>query len=149
MRRESYPNRSNPPDRTGPAARGYRSAALRILKSDCSPARRYALRVSGRFRSRLEMRLSAYRGTGPFPTRVFYGWPGGGVGRCRNGNRSGGDRVRLDLARQKEVAGLGAAELARAGARPRARRHQFDYAVDARHREDTLPNLGAQTLTTS
>src|SRR3546814_8245394 len=104
MRRESYPNRSNPPDRTGPAARGYRSAALRILKSDCSPARRYALRVSGRFRSRLEMRLSAYRGTGPFPTRVFYGWPGGGVGRCRNGNRSGGDRVRLDLARQIEVA---------------------------------------------
>src|SRR3546814_8570609 len=115
MRRESYPNRSNPPDRTGPAARGYRSAALRILKSDCSPARRYALRVSGRFRSRLEMRLSAYRGTGPFPTRVFYGWPGGGVGRCRNGNRSGGDRVRLDLARQIEVARLGAAELARAG----------------------------------
>src|SRR3546814_12849533 len=82
---ESDPNRSNPPDRTGPAARGYRSAALRILKSDCSPGRRYALRVSGSFRSRLEMRLSAYRGTGPFPTRVFYGWPGE-IGRasCRD-----------------------------------------------------------------
>src|SRR3546814_17639860 len=82
MRRESYPNRSNPPDRTGPAARGYRSAALRILKPDCSPARRYSLRVSGRFRSRLEMRLSASRGTGPFPTRGFYVWPGGGMGRA-------------------------------------------------------------------
>src|SRR3546814_11726671 len=141
MRRESYPNRSNPPDRTGPAARGYRSAALRILKSDCSPARRYALRVSGRFRSRLEMRLSAYRGTGPFPTRVFYGWPGGGVGRCRNGNRSGGDRVRLDLARPEEVARLGAAELARAGARQRSGLQQLGYAFHARPHADRPPKL--------
>src|SRR3546814_2900137 len=45
-----------------------------------------------------------------------------------------------------EVARLGAAELARAGARQRARRHQFDYAVHARHRADTLPNLVAQPL---
>src|SRR3546814_13475253 len=52
----------------------------------------------------------------------------------------------LDLARQIEVARLGAAELARAGARQRARRHQFDYAVHARHRADTLPNLVAQPL---
>src|SRR3546814_16593124 len=52
----------------------------------------------------------------------------------------------LDLARQIEVARLGSAELARAGARQRARRHQFDYAVHARHRADTLPNLVAQPL---
>src|SRR3546814_16524084 len=45
-----------------------------------------------------------------------------------------------------EVGRLGAVKLARAGARQVAGRHQLDYAVHARHRADTLPNLVAQPL---
>src|SRR3546814_3668302 len=47
----------------------------------------------------------------------------------------------LDLARQIEIARLGAAELARAGVRQRARGHQFDDAMHAGDRPHPLADF--------
>ena len=58
--------------------------------------------------------------------------------------RSGRDVVGLDVAAQVQVARLRPAELARAGARQRARRDQFDHAVHAGHRADALADFVAQ-----
>src|SRR5689334_13128697 len=58
--------------------------------------------------------------------------------------RSGGNVVRDDLAGQVEVSGLRPRQLARAGARQRARRDQFDDRRDAGDRADALADLVAQ-----
>src|SRR4051794_15191001 len=65
-------------------------------------------------------------------------------GQSTTGSDSGGDIVRLDFAREIEVARLGPRQLSRARAREAARRDQLDHGADSGDRPDPLADVVAQ-----